>query len=426
MQQKKSPFNDIELLTQMDKSSIPKEKTIRALKSKTKSVRGDYFSKKSKQDILRRLKEKNQLPSNFKEYVLSCNEKIDLNKSHCQKLKEENTEFLSSYRKAASQAERTKKKNKEWTGPFEAFLDLIAMYKERGYAIPDLSVKNNLFEPSPLLMENKNIVNYYKSNLVNKNSRENFEDDLILISKFIELINGRIIGGKDKPCSPQRKISISGKSIYENFKFQTMNQIKLSKRELKSEIENLKSLIGDQQKNEIVVKERISSRIVSPTHKRLLSLKKITKKLSNKNSTTITTNFETLMMNTTNENNMTRKSEKKSSQVSSEQIKSKAATITSFKKFNFPIKPVTKLNLAASPMTRFSRGFKSHMSKLKLVDQDKPQETIVLTEEETKRRTLDQIYERINNKEFNNIEYRIKDYFMEYSKKDKRNFGTLK
>jgi hypothetical protein len=44
----------------------------------------------------------------------------------------------------------------------ETFRDLINKYKDRGYKIPDLSVRHNLFQPSPLLLENHKISDFYK------------------------------------------------------------------------------------------------------------------------------------------------------------------------------------------------------------------------------------------------------------------------
>jgi len=41
-------------------------------------------------------------------------------------------------------------------------MDLITKYKQKNYKVRDLSLKNNLFEPSPLLMENNKIVDEYR------------------------------------------------------------------------------------------------------------------------------------------------------------------------------------------------------------------------------------------------------------------------
>ncbi len=43
----------------------------------------------------------------------------------------------------------------------ENFVDLISEYKQRGYKIPDLSIKRNLFTPNPLLLDNNRVIDYY-------------------------------------------------------------------------------------------------------------------------------------------------------------------------------------------------------------------------------------------------------------------------
>lgn len=63
------------------------------------------------------------------------------------KLKEENDKFLSDYKNAKKYM---KNKNSK-----ETFKSLIKMYIRRGYKIPDLSVKHNLFSLCPLIDENK-------------------------------------------------------------------------------------------------------------------------------------------------------------------------------------------------------------------------------------------------------------------------------
>ena len=44
----------------------------------------------------------------------------------------------------------------------KSFADLISTYKDKGYKVSDLSTKNNLFDPTPLLLENDKIVSNFK------------------------------------------------------------------------------------------------------------------------------------------------------------------------------------------------------------------------------------------------------------------------
>lgn len=79
------------------------------------------------------------------------------------KLKEENDNFLSKYKQAKVRVEERRKNSKNKATSFEkTFEDLLSKYKEKGYKITDLSLKNKLFEPSALLLENNKIVSNFK------------------------------------------------------------------------------------------------------------------------------------------------------------------------------------------------------------------------------------------------------------------------
>jgi hypothetical protein len=79
------------------------------------------------------------------------------------KLKEENDNFLAKYKQAKDRVEERRKNSKNKATSFElTFEDLLSKYKEKGYKTTDLSLKNKLFEPSALLLENNKIVPNYK------------------------------------------------------------------------------------------------------------------------------------------------------------------------------------------------------------------------------------------------------------------------
>ncbi len=79
------------------------------------------------------------------------------------KLKEENDNFLAKYKQAKDKVEERRKNSKNKATSFEkTFEDLLSKYKEKGYKTTDLSLKNKLFEPSALLLENNKIVSNYK------------------------------------------------------------------------------------------------------------------------------------------------------------------------------------------------------------------------------------------------------------------------
>lgn len=79
-------------------------------------------------------------------------------------IKEDNEQFLSQFKKFGNIKELLQKSNynKQFPKVENTFEDLIKSYKSKGYKIPDLSVKHNLFKPSPLLLENKHIEEYYR------------------------------------------------------------------------------------------------------------------------------------------------------------------------------------------------------------------------------------------------------------------------
>ena len=79
------------------------------------------------------------------------------------KLKIENNQFKKDFKMI---------KNKTFKNrPEESFKDLIIQYKNKGYKIPSLSTKHNLFKINPLIEENDNrLINGIKLEIIlNKN-----------------------------------------------------------------------------------------------------------------------------------------------------------------------------------------------------------------------------------------------------------------
>lgn len=87
-----------------------------------------------------------------------------------QKLKDEN-DFL------IEELNRNIKKNTLFSKTTkETFHELVNLYEKRGYRIPNLSLENNLFKKSPLLIESKQDVDdFYKTD---RNTQGNFIEDL--------------------------------------------------------------------------------------------------------------------------------------------------------------------------------------------------------------------------------------------------------
>lgn len=77
-------------------------------------------------------------------------------------LQSENQEFHKSF--------SISKKHLKYIDPFS---DIKELYYEKGYKIPNLSESHNLFNPTPLLMEEKDINTYYKNNALFTLSKDN-------------------------------------------------------------------------------------------------------------------------------------------------------------------------------------------------------------------------------------------------------------
>ena len=86
-------------------------------------------------------------------FMQSYDRKMQLIQKRVNRINNENTEFYKSY-----SLSKTYLKYKD---PFE---DIKEAYNEKGYKIPNLSESHNLFKPTPLLMEKKDIDMYFKNN----------------------------------------------------------------------------------------------------------------------------------------------------------------------------------------------------------------------------------------------------------------------
>ena len=86
-------------------------------------------------------------------FMRSYDRKMKMIQKRVNRINNENTEFYKSY-----SLSKTYLKYKD---PFE---DIKEAYNEKGYKIPNLSESHNLFKPTPLLMEKKDIDMYFKNN----------------------------------------------------------------------------------------------------------------------------------------------------------------------------------------------------------------------------------------------------------------------
>jgi hypothetical protein len=132
------------------------------------------------------------------------NKDLEQRMEEYQELKEENENFSKKFK----QTEKLKEFENRFKAPSgnaqkkieETFIDLIRLYKEKGYNIPDLSVKNNLFEQSALLLENEKILDFYKFN-----SKLKDDKDLEFLNKINTLLNEKLTAS-DEPNEGQKKL----------------------------------------------------------------------------------------------------------------------------------------------------------------------------------------------------------------------------
>ena len=123
----------------------------------------------------------------IKHEIHSYNTKSKDSTKYFRLLSNETDDFLYSYKTIQTKKEKEKAliKDKNLTSPF---LDLINAYSIKGYKIPDLSYKHNLFAPSILTSEPSKVIPHFKNDKKNKN--KDFRDckDMKFMRKLNTLI----------------------------------------------------------------------------------------------------------------------------------------------------------------------------------------------------------------------------------------------
>jgi hypothetical protein len=122
------------------------------------------------------------------DHIRKFNEMMkDIQAEH-QELREETEHFKQFNKKIEKRKEDLDKKQPLKVNTVEkTFAKLIHNYKQRGYRIPDLSPRKNLFKPSPLLLENSKIIDYYRFFCKDKENDKN----QYFVDKVGELVTAR-------------------------------------------------------------------------------------------------------------------------------------------------------------------------------------------------------------------------------------------
>jgi hypothetical protein len=162
-------------------------------------------------------------------------------------LRDDNNNFSKAYEKSEKlkqlknkyQQRMPKNQQKEHG---ELFInELIKKYQAKGFKIPNLSVKNNIFEPSPLLTENDKIYDLYKF----KKHDDIIQDkNLGFLEKLQNIATERIAFGFEQSKNPLKKglKDLKKPKLFNLFKkFPGLEVVNLREEELEKKNKELKS-----------------------------------------------------------------------------------------------------------------------------------------------------------------------------------------
>ena len=154
-----------------------------------------------------------------------------LNDPTIKAITKENNSFKSEY---------TKLMEKFQNSTLITFHDLISLYKNKGYKIPNLNSEHNLFRVNPLIEENTNKISYYFLTQQNVTTKKDvlLSKSLLFLLKLNELIGKNNNNNETKKItrkSFQNKSTMISKKINPNEK----------KENLKKSIRRIKNLIND-------------------------------------------------------------------------------------------------------------------------------------------------------------------------------------
>ena len=172
-----------------------------------------------------------------------------------QKLKDENDFLLEELNRNIKKNTLFNKTTKE------IFSDIVGEYEKRKYKIPNLTLENNLFKKTPLLIETKNDVDeFYKTD---KNTQGNFildmdefpEKNWVFLKKLKREVNSK--GEKNLFNNSEWAKMNKTQDYYMNKKILAEQK---ERKKLKNDINNIKILIEKQEKEKNNIEDYYSSR----------------------------------------------------------------------------------------------------------------------------------------------------------------------
>ena len=153
-----------------------------------------------------------------------------LNDPTIKAITKENNSFKSEY---------TKLMEKFQNSTLITFHDLISLYKNKGYKIPNLNSEHNLFRVNPLIEENTNKISYYFLTQQNVTTKK----DVLLSKSLLFLLKLNELIGKNNNNNETKKIrrkSVQNKSTMISKKINPNEK----KENLKKSIRRIKNLIN--------------------------------------------------------------------------------------------------------------------------------------------------------------------------------------
>lgn len=200
----------------------------------------------------------------------------------------------------------------------QIFRDLIPIYKNRGYKIPDLSLKHNLFSINPLIIETRNDVNrFYENHDITKG-------DFIIDVENVDEKNFQYLKKLEKICFNYKKNSqlqndkikkkVREAEIERLDKFLKMEKEKVQKKEnkvdyhqLKKDIDKIKlSLIEldkEKKRGEVKIEEKCVFENLDFKKMLISKIKKIKFKRGSSSKADFASNNSKTITSTTNETN---------------------------------------------------------------------------------------------------------------------------
>jgi hypothetical protein len=362
---------------------------------------------------------------------MNYKENMDLH----QEIQNENNIFLDKYNKAKKKI-AMKKDN-----AFEnIFADLLMKYKDKGYHnASELKGKTNLFEVSPLLIENNNIISFFKLG----DNYKLYSKDFEYVKNLKGQINERIVNDsrslskmksmKSISMTPSLEVNESGKNSIEDQR--SKKEIFREIEKIRKEIDNTNNMINNGEANKIFSE---NNKIKKESNKELMN-KTTNSKLQSKSLASTKSSFYNSRSKLKSEN--TRKNtsviQENSNLVNNSSILSKVdeesypelvrMPLTSIKKKHRKVTSSSmftlmkqEMKLRSSPnITKRKKKYINEVSFNTLVDIDKKKICDEIEAKINRKRfpEVEKIHEKIINNEANNKE--IIDYLVEKVGKDR-------